>query len=885
MGRRSCPKDRVALDRRVDGAPGIGRAAARFIARTSSHACLARFCLLFLVASTAGGLATFGVERPVFGQTLADKLVKKPTNGQPDKMFVEADQLVYDTVKDTVAAQGNARVYYQGRVLEADKVTYDRKTGRVLADGHAKLTERDGTVLHGTEFDLTDDFRDGFIESLRADTPQRTHFSAPRVERIGGDTTVFDKGTYSACDACKDTPDKPRLWRVRAKRIIHKNDEQMIYYEDASLEFLGIPVAYVPFFSAPDPSVTRKSGILAPHYLYKSALGFGLGIPIFWALAPNYDLTVTPTAFSKQGFFGSAEFRHRLENGSYYVRATGIAQQQPGVFGQPPYGAGDRTFRGSFESKGQFKIADKWKAGWEFTVLSDKHYLYDYSVSSQNLSSNYFSEVTSSIYLTGQGDRGFFDLHGYYFEGLSSHDFQPQQPVALPVLDYNKTFDLDPAKTAGIGGQLDLDFNFTNLTASAASFQSVGPRTLDNAYNLYDVCTNYTPGRTNGSCLLRGIGGSDTRATIDATWKRKFIDPIGSVWTAYAFARVNGEDMNLNTSRSYTFASTNGMSTYSNASQTAFTGGVADSAYVNANPGVALEYRYPLFTKTSFGSVVVEPIAQLVARPNNQLGSRPMINLDAQSLVFDDTTLFQLNKYSGYDRFETGTRANYGGQVTFNFNNGGYANIIGGQSYQVAGTNSYATPDAANVGLSSGLDTRRSDYVGAFTISPGPVFAFTAKGRFDEATFEPRRIDLIATANLGALTGGVQFANYQSQPVIGYDVRREGLAVSAKYKFSPNYFAQGNVTFDMSRHLYPASVIGYTDPGLFSVASLGLGAGYTDECTTFSFNYSSMYQDNGSGSLVRNQTFLVTLQLRTLGDAKFSQSILANAPNAFDGVK
>ena len=231
-------------------------------------------------------------------------------------MFVEANELRYDTVKNTVSAVGDARVYYKGRMLEADQVTYNRNTGRVLAQGHAKLTETDGSVMHGDEFDLTDDFRNGFIESLRADTTDKTFFSSPHTERIEGDTTVFDKGTYTACAACKDNPDKPPLWRVRARRIIHKNDEQMIYYEDAALEFLGLPIAYVPFFSAPDPTVTRKSGILDPHFISKTNLGYGVGIPIFWALAPDYDLTFTPTFLSTAGLSGQRRMapaaRHRL---------------------------------------------------------------------------------------------------------------------------------------------------------------------------------------------------------------------------------------------------------------------------------------------------------------------------------------------------------------------------------------------------------------------------------------------------------------------------------------------------------------------------------------------------------------------------------------------
>jgi LPS-assembly protein len=896
MGRRFCPAKGIAPILR----------ARRFI-RLS----FARTFALSGAALLIGAL-------PAAPQTPAGHETKN-ARGETAKMFVEADELRYDTEKNIVSAEGNARIYYKDQTLEADRVVYDRNTGRVYAEGHAKLTQRDGTVLYGVRFDLTDDFRDGFIESLRAETPAKpyknalgfpgapastdatgtitgtykTYFSAPRAERIEGDTTVFDKGTYTACDACKDNPDKPPLWRVRAKRIIHKNDEKMIYYEDSSLEFLGIPIAYVPFFSAPDPSVTRKSGILSPYLALNSHLGAGVGIPIFWALAPDYDLTLTPTYYSQQGFFAKAEWRQRLESGEYYIRATGISEQNPADFPLAPYGSGNQSLRGSFESKGQFNIADQWKFGWEFTLLSDKWYLNDYHVPSQTLSSNYFSETTSTVYLNGQGDRGYFDLRGYHFEGLSSHDFQPQQPLAHPVWDYNKTFDIDPAKSFGIGGQAELDFNLTSLSASSASFQAVGPRVLDNAFGLYDICTStitptnpkglYVPGRATGDCLLRGLGGDYTRVTAEASWQRKYIDPIGEVFTPFAFARLNGEWLDINTTNSYTFASAFGSSTYFNASQSNFLSNRDASFFGEFIPGIGIEYRYPFLAKTSFASMVFEPIVQIVARPNREIGSNSLVNLDAQSLVFDDSTLFDWSKYSGYDRFETGTRLNYGAQFTVNFNNGGYANLIGGQSYQLAGTNSYATPDAANVGLSSGLDTRRSDYVGAFTIAPNSIFSFIAKARFDVSSLAARRVDLITNYNFGALTGSIQFADYEAQPVIGYDVRREGLSLSSRYKISDNYFAQGNITFDMSRQFYPASLIGFTNPGPFAVAAFGLGAGYQDECTTFSVNYSSIYQDYGSGSLTRNQTVLLQLQLRTLGEAKVSQTFLNTT--ALDGVK
>ena len=179
-----------------------------------------------------------------------------------------------------------------------------------------------------------------------------------------------------------------------------------------------------------------------------------------------------------------------------------------------------------------------------------------------------------------------------------------------------------------------------------------------------------------------------------------------------------------------------------------------------------------------------------------------MVNLDAQSLVFDDFNLFEWNKYSGYDRFETGVRANYGAQFTLDMNKNGYVNAMFGQSAQLAGVNSYATPDAANIGLSSGLDTRYSDYVSRITYSPSSNYTFVTKARFDEATWALRRFDAAAQANYGPLHFGAQFADYEQQPLIGYNFRREGLQFDTKYEFIEHYTASANINFDLSRHYY-----------------------------------------------------------------------------------
>ena len=806
---------------------------------------------------------------PAHAQTLNEKLAgkarAKPPGAEPDKMLLQAKELVYNRDKNQVSAVGEVRVYYQGRTLQADKVIYDRNTNRVFATGNSKMTDADGTVTYAERFDLTDDFKDGFIDSLKADTANKTHFTAARAERTAGETTVFDKGIYTACDACKEDPSRPPLWQVRAKRIIHKGEEHTVYYEDASLEFFGFPVAYLPYFSTPDAQATRASGFLTPHYVFKTALGYGAAVPYFLALAPNYDLTVTPTYFSLQGLLGQVEWRHRVLNGSYSVRAAGIFQQDTAQFNAAPFGPGSRVFRGSIDTTGQFNINSQWRFGWTASVSTDKWFTTDYREPPASLTTTYFSETISTAYLNGQGQRGYFDLRGYYIQGRNTRDVQKQQPVVLPLLDYNKTFDLNPKSTGGIGGQIEVDLNATAVRREVAAFQSTGARALDKAFGVYDICDSYTPGATSGKCLLRGVGGDYARATLNLSWKRKFIDPIGQVWTPFVFARFNGQWLNLNTTNVLVFNSIYGNSVIPNSAQTSFVNGSSGSFSGDVVPGAGVEYRYPFIAQTSWATHVFEPIAQVIVRPSSS-GNR-QINEDAQSLVFDDTNLFEWSKYSGYDRFEGGVRANYGAQYTMNLTNGGYANVLAGQSFQLAGRNSYATADAANVGISSGLDTRRSDYIARAAVSPFSDLSFIAKGRFDEGNFTMRRFDASVNANVLGLATSLQYARYLATPALGYDKRREGLSASARYNFLEHYFIDSSVSFDLSRHL--------TNPArpLFSVAAFGLGVGYDDNCTNFSLRYVAGYTDSGGTTRTRSQTVLFELKLRTLGDTKVKTSL------------
>lgn len=780
--------------------------------------------------------------RSASSEAARDMLARRQTDPNA-KMLVTADELVYDYRRDEVAAVGNVQIYYDGAVLQANRVVYDRKNNRLRAEGNVRLKDRDGKLITADNLDLAQDFSAGFVNSLRIDTPDNMHFAAARAERTGGDTTTLTSGAYTPCEPCKDNPEKPPLWQVKAAKIVHKESEQTIYFEDARLEFMGVPIAWLPYFSAPDPTVKRKSGFLIPKFISTTEIGFGVTTPYFWNIAPNMDVTFSPLFTTKQGVLLDGEFRHRLETGAYSIRAAGIDQQDKDAFfdttdGLPDPTPGYRDQRGLIETHGQFNINKQWYWGWDGWLLSDSTFLSDY-----DLIDNKTKEVVSQLYLVGQGDRSHFDARVMYFTGLTEYDNQDKLPVVHPVIDYSKVLN-EPVW----GGQFSYNFNFTSLTRNEADLRATSEQfVLDpivrDATNECDVAKvlaqpgNKTENLRN-DCLLRGIQGTYTRLSGEANWKRTIVDSAGQMWTPFLNLQVDVAAVD---------------STPEDAPW--LVGAGSDETLIRAMPAVGLEYRYPFISVQSWGTQTIEPIAQVIVRPNeSDIGRFP--NEDAQSLVFDDTNLFEINKYSGYDRVEGGTRANVGIQYTANIYGAGQVNALFGQSYQLAGQNSFDYEDMANTGAESGLDTDQSDYVARLYYAPSKDLALISRFRFDNDDMSMQRFEFEGRTAFDRFTVSALYGFYEAQPELGYFDRREGIYTTGTMKLTDNWSLLGGLRYNLEEDEIDYSLIGIS---------------FINECFGLSLSYVSDYTE--SGNRERVDTFLLKISLRTLGEGGFSTKI------------
>jgi len=759
----------------------------------------------------------------------------KPVTARPandGQMLVQANEVDYDYNNSRVSAVGNVQLFYNGTSVEADKVIYDQKTKRLHAEGNIRMTDADGKITYANILDLSDDYRDGFVDSLRVDTADSTRMAASRADRSSGNYTVFENGVYTACAPCKDDPQKPPLWQVKGMRIIHDQINKMLYFENAQLEFFGVPLAYIPYFSAPDPTVKRKTGFLMPIYTTNSTYGFGVETPFYWAIAPDYDLTFNPRFMTQQGVLLQGEFRQRLLDGAYQIRAYGIDQLDPGQFaGQP----GDRQFRGGIETKGEFALNDKWVWGWEGIALSDFMFLSDYRLAAYKDAYGSFltlpTEAPSQLYLTGVGNRSYFDARTIYYLSLSGN--QSQVPVIWPVIDYSNVIN-----HSVLGGEVSYKTNFTNLTRDEAVFNPINA--VAAATGACSVLTSADPAKSivPANCLMRGMPGTYTRATGEATWRRSFTDSAGEIWTPFASVRADAINASISNQP--------GVSNFLP---------VGDTEALRVMPTVGLEYRYPFINVQPWGTTTIEPIAQVIIRPNEPYAGK-LPNEDAQSMTFDTSNLFSVDKFSGYDRVEGGGRANAGVQATTQFDRGGAITAVFGQSYQLFGLNSFAVHDVTNTAVDSGLQTPQSDYVASLSYSPNRVFTFSTRARFDQATWNVQRFEAEGKANFDRWSVSVLYGDYAAQPDIGYLTRREGILVSGSVKVASNWVASGAARWDLVANQINQYVV---------------GAGYVDDCFVLAANYvTSFSYATTTSPPILGHAFMLQLGLRTLAGTNSS---------------
>lgn len=228
-----------------------------------------------------------------------------------------------------------------------------------------------------------------------------------------------------------------------------------------------------------------------------------------------------------------------------------------------------------------------------------------------------------------------------------------------------------------------------------------------------------------------------------------------------------------------------------------------------ALPTVGVEWRFPFARPTKRGYQVIEPIAQLVASPSGQ-NPDEIANEDSLSFEFDDTNLFKANKFPGLDRWEEGMRLNLGLKAALVGFGPGENSLTVGQTFR--------QDESRLFGEATGLDSKRSDYVGKLVMTPFRQFRMIHRFRLDKDDFSFRRNEI------DVWTGTEDYWLEAGYLTLGAELSESGLETREELTARTHLKIRGNWSFEAQgiRNLE-------ADEMVRARASFV----YTDECTNF----------------------------------------------------
>jgi LPS-assembly protein len=383
----------------------------------------------------------------------------------------------------------------------------------------------------------------------------------------------------------------------------------------------------------------------------------------------------------------------------------------------------------------------------------------------------------------------YISIAGWAFEGLRAEDRQKEIPIALPAIDAHFR------REGLLGGTLQL--------------------------------------QGNSLAILR-IDGQDTqRAFASAQWDLRRLTPWGQQLTLTAYAR--GDVYHTDDAASTDVPIYAGL----------------DGWHTRAIGALAADIKWP-FIGPLFGGVQrLSPRVQVVLTPPTSNIDIP--NEDARSIDLEDSNLFALNRFPGYDRWEDASRVTYGVDWSLDRPNLSIQTTVG-QSYRIVDR-----PGIFPQG--TGLTDRWSDIVGRTSLRYGRLIDITHRFRLDKDNFAVRRneIDLtVGTTQTYAQFGYLKL-NRNVDPTIEdlRDVEELRLAGRVLFNRYWSIFAAGVIDLTDARE-DPLSVADGWEPVRERV-----GIQYEDDCLEVGLTWKRDYER--IGTFRAGNRFGIHLALKGIG--------------------
>ena len=320
------------------------------------------------------------------------------------------------------------------------------------AQGNVQIIDPDGTIRYAEEVQVDEDLENGYALNFSTRMINGATATASAAVREQGAINAFERMVYTACPVCEDSDVSP-TWSLRAKEAVQNQDSQMMSYKDAILEIKGVPVLYIPYFTHPDPSSTRRSGLLTPDFGFGGKTGAYYKQPYLWAATPHQDVVFAPTVYDRITPLMELEYRKRFFSGYLDVAGSFTKEQNFDSDGEK---FGENDWRSHITANGDFAISRNWKWGFAVERQSDDLYdlRYDLDTTKRNIGlyDSQKRSALSQLYLVGQGETYYSEIGALAFQGLRETDDPGKTPYVAPAIYAERMFDLGDWGRVSVSG-------------------------------------------------------------------------------------------------------------------------------------------------------------------------------------------------------------------------------------------------------------------------------------------------------------------------------------------------------------------------------------------------------------------------------------------------
>ena len=335
---------------------------------------------------------------------------------ESENINIRADEIFISNDGNKINAFGNVKIKTEELETISNKSIYNKDKEQISSIGNIVIKDKINNHYFFDSIATDKNFDTAIGSNVKIRMKDGTRIVGRLFSRINSSINQINDAVYTPCLKHNYVVKNCPGWKLSSKKFIHDEKKQTIYYENAVISILNIPILYTPYFSHPDPTVKKRSGLLMPSITSDNVLGTTLSIPLFYNISSNYDVTFTPTFQSKTDDYYSLNYRHLTKNHQFNLDAS-ISNDESNT------GTKNHIFvKGEIGNPfGEFN--------YQVETSNNDTYLRKNQI-------NDLTILTSGLNFTKEMDNSYLEFKSYGYKHLNNPSKQKWEYV-YPTIDYN----------------------------------------------------------------------------------------------------------------------------------------------------------------------------------------------------------------------------------------------------------------------------------------------------------------------------------------------------------------------------------------------------------------------------------------------------------------